>query len=134
MSNFAFLQKDWISIHDSAVKAEGYINSDARAACFYSRIALEQIVEGLNRWDPKFRSWETSLGARVHDPSFKENAGEAVFTKATVIISIGNRAAHAKASKRADAYTAVKELFHVAYWLARNYSKRDRASLCSFSD
>src|SRR5450755_4506504 len=115
MSNFAFLRKDWFSIHDSAVKAEGYINSDARAACFYSRIALEQIVDWLFRMDPSYKSWEISLGARVHDPSFKANAGEAIFTKATVIISIGNRAAHAKVSKKADAYTAVKELFHLAY-------------------
>jgi type I restriction enzyme R subunit len=78
--------------------------------------------------DPSYKSWETSLGARVHDASFRANAGEAVFTKATVIISIGNRAAHAKASKRNDAIAAAKELFHVSYWLARNYANRDRPS------
>lgn len=128
MSNFAFLQRDWISIHHSAVKAESYVNSDPRAACFYSRIALEQIVDWLFRMDPSYRSWETGLGARVHDPSFRATAGEAIFTKATIIISIGNRAAHAKSSKQADAFAAVRELFHVAYWLARNYATRDRPS------
>jgi type I restriction enzyme R subunit len=126
MSNFAFLQRDWVSIHHSAVKAESYINSDPRAACFYSRIALEQIVDWLFRMDPSYKSWEVGLGARVHDPSFKANAGEAIFTKATVIIGIGNRAAHAKASKLDDALTAVRELFQISFWLARNYAKRER--------
>jgi type I restriction enzyme R subunit len=128
MSNFSFLHRDWISIHHSATKAESYINTDPRAACFYARITLEQIVDWLFRMDPSYKSWETSLGARVHDPSFKANAGEAIFTKATVIIGIGNRAAHARASKQTDAVTAVKELFQVAYWLARNYANRDRPS------
>src|SRR5882757_6546585 len=128
MSNFSFLQRDWISIHHSAAKAESYINNDPRAACFYARITLEQIVDWLFQMDRGYKSWETSLGARVHDPTFKANAGEAIFTKATIIISIGNRAAHARASKQSDAIIAVKELFHVAYWLARNYGKRDRPS------
>jgi type I restriction enzyme R subunit len=128
MSNFSFLQRDWNGIHHSAVKAEAYVNSDPRAACFYSRIALEQIVDWLFRMDSSYKSWQEGLGARVHDPSFRQNAGDTIFNKAAVIISIGNRAAHATASKQTDASTAVRELFHVAYWLARNYGQRERPS------
>lgn len=126
MSNFAFLQKEFFSIHDSASKAEGYLNNDARAACWYARMALEQIVDWLYRYDNNFKCYETSLGARVHDPSFRDNVGEAIFTKATVVISIGNRAAHAKATKKTDAVIAIQELFHVAYWLARTYGEHAR--------
>jgi type I restriction enzyme R subunit len=114
MSNFDFLQKEFYSIHDSAKKAEGYLNNDVRAACWYARMTLEQIVDWMYRFDNSFSSYETSLGARVYEPSFKDSVGEAVFTKATVIIGVGNRAAHAKSTKRADAVVAIQELFHVA--------------------
>jgi type I restriction enzyme R subunit len=92
MSNFAFLQREWFSIHDTCVKAEGYVNSDSRAACFYGRIALEQIVGWLYRYDRSYSCYDENLGARVYDPCFRNNAGDLIFTKATVIISIGNRA------------------------------------------
>lgn len=126
MSNFGFLQKEFFAIHDSASKAESYLNSDARAACWYARMTLEQMVDWLYRYDPNFKCYETSLGARVHEPSFRSNVGEVIFTKATVVISIGNRAAHAKATKKTDAVTAIHELFHIAYWLARTYGEKAR--------
>jgi len=96
MSNFAFLQREWFAIHDTCVKAEGYVNSDARAACFYGRIALEQIVAWLYRVDRNLYCYDEGLGARVHEPRFKETVGEAIFSKSTVIIGIGNRAAQSR--------------------------------------
>ena len=126
MSNFSFLQNEWLAIHDSATKAESYLNSDCRAACWYARMGLEQMVAWLYQHDANFKCYEESLGARVYDPSFRKQVGESIFTKATVVISIGNRAAHAKASQRADAMIALTELFHIAFWLARTYSTRLR--------
>jgi hypothetical protein len=58
------------------------------------------------------------LSALIHDPGFKEAAGEAVFSKARVINTLGNRAVHGhRAIPLDDALVAVRELFHVAYWL-----------------
>lgn len=128
MSNFSFLQQEFFAIHDSAKKAESYLTTDARAACWYARMTLEQIVDWLYRYDRNYSCYDTSLGARVHDPCFKLNAGEAIFTKATVVIGIGNRAAHGKAAKATDAATAVTELFHIAYWLAHTYGEKARPS------
>ena len=122
------MQNEWIAIHDSATKAEKYLNTDLRAACWYARMTLEQMVDWLYRCDPNFKSYEDSLGARIHDPSFTKYAGEAIFTKAMVVVTIGNRAAHGKATKQTDAQRAITELFHIAYWLARTYSKRNRPS------
>ena len=128
MSNFGFLQQEFFSICDSATKAESYLNTDARAACWYARMTLEQIVDWLYRYDPNYKSYDASLGARVHDACFRLNAGENIFTKATVVIGIGNRAAHGKAAKKAEAIIAVTELFHIAYWLARTYGEKARPS------
>ena len=126
MSNFDFLQREWFAIHDTCVKAESYVNSDARAACFYARIALEQMVGWLYKYDNNYSCYDENLGARIYEPCFRNTAGDAIFTKATVIVTIGNRAAHGKSTKPADGATAITELFHVAYWLARTYGERAR--------
>ena len=126
MSNFDFLQREWFAIHDTCVKAESYVNTDARAACFYARIALEQMIGWLYKYDENYSCYDENLGARIYEPSFRNTAGEAIFTKATVVVTIGNRAAHGKSTKTVDAVTAVTEIFHIAYWLARTYGKRER--------
>ena len=50
-----------------------------------------------------------------------------MFNKARVINTLGNRAVHShRAIPGEDALAAVRELFHVAYWLARTYGRADR--------
>jgi len=50
-----------------------------------------------------------------------------VFSKARVINTLGNRAVHShRAIPADDALMAVRELFHVAYWLARTYGRASR--------
>jgi type I restriction enzyme R subunit len=50
-----------------------------------------------------------------------------VFSKARVINTLGNRAVHGhRAIPPDDALVAVRELFHVTYWLARTYGRTAR--------
>src|SRR6188474_114537 len=71
--------------------------------------------------------YQDNLSALIHEPSFKQSAGESVFTKARVINTLGNRAVHShRPVPEADALAAVRELFHVAYWLARTYGRTGR--------
>ncbi len=66
-------------------------------------------------------------GLLIHEPTFKQTAGQAVFSKAQVIIKLGNHAVHShRPVPQADALVAVRELFHVAYWLARTYGRGPR--------
>ncbi len=44
MSNFAFLESEWLTLFESTRKAEQLANSDARASCFYARRTLELAV------------------------------------------------------------------------------------------
>ena len=54
-------------------------------------------------------------------------AGEAVFAKARLITQLGNLAVHnPKPVAVSDAVVAVRELFHVAYSLARTYARQAR--------
>jgi len=128
VSNFVFLQREWSAVFDAAARAEAAVHADPRSACFYARRALELAVAWAYKYDPALKlPYQDNLSALIHDPSFKEAAGEAVFSKARVINTLGNRAVHGhRVIPLDDAMVAVRELFHVTYWLARTYGRAAR--------
>ena len=128
MSQFAFLQREWPTVFDSASKAEAAVHADPRTACFYARRTLELAVRWTYKHDGALRlPYQDNLSALIHEPSFKRVAGEAVFSKARVINTLGNRAVHSnRAVPESDALAAMRELFHVAYWFARTYARAER--------
>lgn len=128
MTQFAFLQREWSNVFGAASKAEGAVRMDPRTACFYARRALELAVDWAYKHDPALRlPYQDNLSALIHEPTFKQTAGEAVFNKARVIVTLGNRAVHShRPVPEADAVAAVRELFHVCYWLARTYGRVER--------
>jgi type I restriction enzyme R subunit len=128
VSQFAFLQREWPAECASCGKAEAAVHTDPRTACFYARRALELAVTWIYKHDNVLRlPYQDNLSALIHEPTFKQAAGEAVFGKARVIVTLGNRAVHShQAIAPNDALVAVRELFHVAYWLARTYGRAQR--------
>jgi type I restriction enzyme R subunit len=128
MSNFPFLAAEWPDVHEAAAKAEAAVHPDPRTACFYARRALELAVHWAFKHDPELRMpYQDNLSALIHEPTFKKTAGEAVFTKARVIVKLGNEAVHShRPVRQYDALNAVRELFHVCYWLAHTYGRHQR--------
>ncbi len=128
MSQFAFLAREWAAVFEAAAKAEDAVHADPRTACFYARRTLELAVSWAFKHDAGLRlPYQDNLSALIHEPSFKQTAGEAVFSKARVINTLGNRAVHShRPVPEADALAAVRELFHVAYWFARTYGRGGR--------
>nr|WP_315494217.1 DEAD/DEAH box helicase family protein [uncultured Rhodoferax sp.] len=130
MSNFAFLQPEWAVLFESATKAEGAANTDARASCFYARRTLELAVAWMYAHDKSLRTpYQDNLSAFIHEPTFKSTVGDPLFTKARLIKDLGNMAVHsAKKMSPVDAVNATRELFHFCYWLARTYGRMARPS------
>jgi len=128
MSHFTFLQAEWPELHDAARRAERLVYADARASCFYARRCLELAVAWVYKHDPALRlPYQDNLSALIHEPTFKAAAGEPVFTKTRLIARLGNEAVHSsRPIQQHDALSAVRELFHVSYWLARTYARRAR--------
>jgi len=122
---FSFLQPEWPAVHEAATRAAAAVHADPRTACFYARRALELSVAWAYKHDPALRlPYQDNLSALIHEPTFKAAAGEAVFGKARVINTLGNQAVHShRPIQPSDALTAVRELFHVSYWLARSYAR-----------
>ena len=55
MSQFAFLSAEFPEVFSHASRAESLALSDARGACFYSRLALEVAVDWLYTRDGALR-------------------------------------------------------------------------------
>lgn len=125
MSNFAFLAAEFPEIFDSAKQAEDYLAGDPRTSAFHARRTLELAVQWAYRNDGGLRvPYASGISALVHEPSFQRRAGPAVFAKARLIIAIGNRAVHeTRPTPAKDAEGALRELFHLCFWLARTYAK-----------
>ena len=128
MSHFAFLRPEWPAVHEAAARAEAAAVPDPRTACFYARRALELLVHWVYKHDAAVDlPYQDNLSALVHEPTFQHAAGNAVFQKARFIVRSGNQAVHGpKGVLPAEAVSAVRELFHVGYWLARTYAKGDK--------
>ena len=127
-SLFSFLRAEWPNVYEAADRAAQVAHPDPRTACFYAHRALELAVAWAYKADPALHLlYRRSLSALIHEPSFKAAAGEAVFGKARVINQLGNRAVHGQRPvEPAEAVAAVRELFHVGYWLARTYARGAR--------
>lgn len=124
-SQFYFLATEFAEVHEHAAKAESLAHADPRAACFYSRFALEVIVKWLYRHDATLGDpYETTLSARIHEPTFQKLVGAALVAKARIVKDLGNSAVHdAKPVAFSQAVTALRELFHLSYWFARSYGR-----------
>ncbi|MEI7462466.1 MAG: DEAD/DEAH box helicase family protein, partial [Pirellula sp.] len=125
MSQFQFLSAEWKDVYDAATKAESTAISDPRTSCFYARRALELAVAWAYKFDRALTlPYQDNISALIHEPTFKHTAGEAVFSKAKVVVTLGNRAVHSNRDiPQTDAVHAVKELFHFCYWFARLYAR-----------
>jgi len=95
MPQFTFLQPEFPLIFESATRAESLAIPDPRTACFYARRALELAVSWAYKYDSGLKlPYQDNISALIHEPTFKQIAGDAVFNKARVIVTLGNRAVH----------------------------------------
>jgi type I restriction enzyme R subunit len=125
MSNFTFLKSEWPELHESGTKAEAFAHPDSRTACFYARRGLEIVVAWVYKHDGALQiPYQDNLSALIHEPTFKAAVGPAVFAKAKLIKDLGNLAVHSQRKiLESDALVAVRELFHLGYWLAHTYAR-----------
>ena len=129
-SNFSFLQPDWPDLLAEARRAEAAAHAEPRTACFYARRTLELAVAWLyqaegGRGGCLRMPYKADLSAFLFEPSFQQLVGNAVHAKMDVIRRLGNKAVHdVRPVAAQDALNALRELFHVAFWLAQHYARR----------
>lgn len=129
MSQFSFLEAEFPTLFENARKAERAALSDPRGACFWARLTLETAVKWLYASDPGLRrTYNDTLAAMLAEPSLAALTGPLIVTKAHFVRELGNRAAHdsRKPISEGAAIGAVRELFHICYWIARTYAKGEK--------
>lgn len=125
MAHFDYLKTEFPGVHEAAQKAEAAVMSDPRASAFYTRRTLELAVQWAFKHDKDLNlPYQDNLSALIHDPSFQNVCGEAIFQKAKVLTRLGNLAVHSqKPIRQYDAVQAVKELIHFANWFYTTYAR-----------
>ena len=128
MSNFAFLADEFAEIFALAREAERQGLSSPGAAAICTRKTVEVAVKWLYRHERSLKfPYESTLSALTHEPSFKALVGPAVFAKIRLITKLGNQAAHeAREPDKYRVQQAIRELFHVCFWLAATYGRKTR--------
>lgn len=123
MSNFAFVQALWPTIHADSARAESYLSSDPRSACFYSRRAVEELVGHLYDVLKLPEPYQPDLAARINASAFKATTGNGINQKLNLIRKLGNTAVHeARPIPPQVALQVLRELHHVMVWAAFHHS------------
>lgn len=130
MSNFAFVgAADWPEIHADCARAESYLSSDPRSACFYSRRAIEHLVDLLYDILALPLPYKNDLSARINEQSFRAKATPAIVQKLNLIRKAGNAAVHEqKPIAPAIALAVLRELHHIMVWAVFHYSAYPKAA------
>ncbi|MGX9294294.1 DEAD/DEAH box helicase family protein [Tsukamurella paurometabola] len=123
MGNFDFVRTALPSVFGDCARAESYLVSDPRSACFYSRRAVEHLVHYLYDVNRIPTPYKDDLAARVGDAKFKAVVPQGIIQKLTLIRKVGNAAVHENRAVRPDhAIASLRELFHVVVWATFNQS------------
>ena len=129
--NFAFLEREFVHVAESASYAEHHVHGDPRASCFHARLALERLLKRIYKVDKALSPPQTTnLDAYLHEPAFQALTPEAVWQKAEYIRRAGNVAVHGNKTPTPEtALDVLRELFHVAYWAGRTYLRKGAEEL-----
>ncbi|WP_432509798.1 DEAD/DEAH box helicase family protein [Kineococcus sp. SYSU DK001] len=123
MTNFAFLAPEWLLLHGDCTRAESYLASDPRSACFYARRAAELLVTHLYELNRLPAPYRDDFSARLNDPAFQQVITVGIGQKLNLLRKVGNRAVHdTQQIAPRTALDVVRELHHVMLWAAFRYS------------
>ncbi|WP_255447112.1 DEAD/DEAH box helicase family protein [Schumannella soli] len=111
------------ALSDDCVRAESYLTSDPRTACFYSRRVIENLVIYLYEVLDLPTPYRDDLAARVADTGFRARIPVGIAQKLTTIRRVANTAVHdSRPIDPAIASQVIRELFAVVIWASYHHS------------
>jgi type I restriction enzyme, R subunit len=123
VGNFDFVRDALPLVHADCARAESYLSSDPRSACFYSRRAVEVLVGHLYDVLGLPLPYRDDLAARINDSAFKVKTGNGINQKLNLIRKLGNTAVHEiRPIPPQVALRVLRELHHVIVWAAFHHS------------
>lgn len=128
MGNFDFVRVVIPRLHPDCARAESYLVSDPRAACIYSRRAVELLVDYLYEVLSLALPYKDDLAAKINDAAFKARIGQPIAAKLNLIRKLGNDAVHKTlAPTGRDALAMMREVYLVMLWAGAHHSPQPHA-------
>jgi len=126
--NFDFIKAVWPWAYEDCSKAEGYSITDPRSALFYSRRAIEGLVNFVYEVSDQPKPWPMDLRGKEDGKSFRLLAGDAILKKLRLIRKTGNLAVHTNDEIPPSlAPKILAELLHVVVWAALRFTDNPSA-------
>jgi len=125
-SNFWFIQEVAPRVYEYSHKAEQYLSDDPQTACFYARVAVEELIhrifENLQLEPPPLSKKHVPLSAYRSDKQFiafvRQSKGD-ILNKINLVSESGNKAAHPNAPiSKNSALFILQTLLDIVYWAA----------------
>ena len=123
VGNFDFVKDVWPWAYEDCSKAEGYSITDPRSALFYSRRAVEGLVNFIYEISDQPKPWPMDLRGKEDGKSFRSLAGDTILKKLRLIRKTGNLAVHTNDEIPPTlAPKILAELLHVVVWAALRFT------------
>jgi type I restriction enzyme R subunit len=124
MSNFKFLQKEWLSLYSKLKTAEDRVYSEPISAASYCRLVLEETIYLIYDLEHIEKPFNTELVSLMSEEEFKKIIPFQLYEGLQIVRKTGNNAAHfGNRIITKDAIISIKYIFDFCKWFAQTYSK-----------
>lgn len=133
-TNFNFLEAEFKTFFQRAIKAEELVITDPRTSLVYSRMALEVAINWMYTNDAELEMpYDSSLNSLMMHTQFKEQFGHKLYNELHLIRKVGNLASHNRPVTDVDSHNAIETLFYFAKWFAKSYAQHSLPDLGIFN-
>ena len=124
MSNFNFLQSEWLSLFKKMKKAEERVFTEPVSTASYCRLALEESIYLIYDLEYLELPYNTDLVSLMNQEEIKSIIPFTHNNGLHIVRKIGNNASHyGKKVSSDDALISLKYLYGYFKWFAQNYSR-----------
>lgn len=124
MTNFSFIQSDWLPLKQTLTDAEKSVYASPEYAAILCRKSLEEWVHWLYENDVDLElPYDTTLNSLMFQQEFKDLLSDTLFKQVNVVRKLGNDAVHTNFKiQPTSALHALKIMHNFSGWVVRVYS------------
>lgn len=124
MSNFKFLQQEWLSLYTKLKTAEDRVFTEPVSCASYCRLVLEESMYLLYDLEHIHKPFNTELIQLMDHESIKSIIPYQLREGLHIVRKTGNNAAHyGNRVSSKDAQISIRYIYDFSKWFAQNYSK-----------
>lgn len=124
MTNFSFIQSEWLPLKQTLEDAEKSVYASPVYSAILCRKSLEAWVHWLYENDPDLElAYDTTLNSLMFQQGFKELLSDPLFKQVNIVRKLGNDAVHTNFKiQPTAALHALKIMHNFSSWVVRVYS------------